>query len=255
MFPLAIEQQFKQHALEQYPKEACGLVLHQGANYEFMPMVNHHMHPHKEFRMDDRVLLPLMERVAAVLHSHTGIDEQGNPNSYPSQRDMQAQEAWAKPWGIVHINEHRDFDGVFYFGDQVPVAPYVGRKFRLGVHDCYTLGRDYYRQEKGVLLPMWPRHGEWWRTGEAVQQNIIERNFAKLGFVTITKKELQKDDVLLCRVNRPSEPAVTNHIAIMQDNGLILHHMYSRLSRPDPVEAWLATANVCLRYVGKAGAQ
>ena len=33
---------------------------------------------------------------------------------------------------------------VFWWGDKLPRAPLIGRGFRHGIHDCYSLIRDYY---------------------------------------------------------------------------------------------------------------
>lgn len=243
MFDLNLEQQFKQHALAEYPKEACGLIVDGNT---FVPMKNVHETPKINFRMNTRELLEYHKdgRVNALLHSHTGPD-----NNYPSRADMKVQNEMQIPWGIVHIGPGRYMDGVFYFGDQVPIAPFVGRAFRPGVHDCYTLLRDIYRAERNIVLPIFPREGYWWKD----RQDILKANFTKAGFVQIDKSQLQKHDVMLCRVNCPPENQVYNHIAVLRDKGMIFHHLNKRLSRPDPAQAWLSTSDMYLRYKGIGG--
>jgi len=183
-------------------------------------------------------------RVCALMHSHTM--QYPVANKFPSYTDMVAQAQMQIPWGIAHIGEHGELDGPFYFGDQVPIAPYVGRQFRPSVHDCYTLLRDYYRQEKGVTLPHFPREGRWWEG----KKNILQENFIKAGFKQIDRPMLRPDDVLLANINSPRHNNVLNHIMIVQPKGQVLHHLGDRLSRNDPINVWLGAATVCLRYVG-----
>ena len=245
MFALEVLQEAVQHALAEYPKECCGLILDGGTVYQ--PMRNIHENPKNNFRIYTPDFLAYLNagRVSALMHSHTAN------NPFPSRQDMVLQENMALPWGITHISADRDIDGPFFFGDQVPVAPLVGRKFRPGVADCYTLLRDIYRQEEDVTLPVFPREGEWWNS----KQNMLEENFAKAGFVEIDRTQLQKNDVLLCRVNSPKDNPVINHIAIVRERGQILHHLNKRLSRPEPIQPWHATAIKYLRYRPKKGGE
>lgn len=242
MFSKALEQEFWQYALEQYPKEACGLVIDGGS--KFLPMRNVHENPKMAFRMVQAEFNEyyLAGRVSALLHSHTGVDY-----AAPSRKDMQAQEEMKVPWGIVHISEDKDIDGPFYFGDQVPIAPIEGRNFRANVYDCYTLLRDIYRQELNIVLPVMPREPEWWTK----KQNFIEQNFEKIGFVEIDRAQARRNDVMLCRVNSPKDNPVANHVAVIRDNGQIIHHLNARLSKAAPMQMWV---NTCVKYVRYKGA-
>ncbi len=181
-------------------------------------------------------------RVSALMHSHTGGDR-----AAPSRTDMVQQEAMALPWGIVHISGIKNIDGPFYFGDQVPIPPLKGRNFRANVLDCYTLLRDVYKQELKIKLPVFPREPEWWNSG----QDILAQTFTKGGFVKIDRSQLKKNDVILCKVNALKSNPVVNHIVIVRDSGLILHHMNKRASREEPLQMWLSTASIFLRYQPK----
>ncbi len=241
MFPLSIQQAFIQHALAEFPKECCGLVIDGGT---YLPMKNVHDNPKMNFKMNLAAfnMYYLAGRVQAVLHSHTGADL-----AAPSRADMAAQEEMALPWGIVHISNHKDISGPFYFGDQVPIAPLVGRNFRSNVHDCYTLARDVYRQELNITLPVFPREPEWWNLG----QDILAQTFSKMGFVQVDRQQIQKNDAILCKVNALKSNPVVNHIIIVRDNGQILHHLNKRVSRQEPLQMWLSTASTFLRYKPK----
>lgn len=241
MFDKAIEQTFWQHALSEYPKEACGLIIDGGT--EYVPMRNVHESPKMAFRMVQAEFIAYYQagRISAVMHSHTGADY-----AAPSRADMNNQAEMQLPWGIVHISENRDIDGPFYFGDQVPIAPFEGRQFRHNVYDCYTLLRDFYRQELNITLPIFPREPEWW----VKKQNVLEQNFAKAGFVQIDKTQARQNDVMLCRVQSPKDNPVANHVAIIRDSGRILHHLNRRLSKHEPMQMWINTCTTFLRYSG-----
>lgn len=241
------EKEFLAHALDEYPREACGLIIDNGATY--VPFKNEHANPKLNFRMSDERYLEYLRagRITALMHSHTW--HVPVKNNYPSCMDMQAQEQMCLPWGIVHISQHRDIDGPFYFGDQVPIAPFVGRPFRPNVHDCYTLLRDIYRVEKNVTLPLFAREGRWWATAG---DNFLRNNFQKAGFEQIDRRQLGYNDVIMDIVNPPKENKTINHIMIMRDKGQILHHLNERLSRHDPAQIWVKDSSICLRYKGAA---
>lgn len=244
LFDKAIEQEFIRHALEEYPKEACGLIVDNGTAY--VPFKNVHETPKNDFRMNAQEFLPYYSagRVTAVLHSHT--KSAPHKNNYPSRKDMVSQEQMRLPWGIVHLSAEKDIDGPFYFGDEVPIADFEGREFRHNVHDCYTLLRDIYRVEKKVTLPQFAREGLWWDDGK----NVLEQGFAKAGFVQIDKTQLRPGNVMLGMVNAPRHNKVLNHVMIVREHGLIIHHLNGRLSRHDPIQQWIKSASVFLKYVG-----
>ena len=63
------------------------------------------------------------------------------------------------PWGIIPTDGERVGDPIMW-GDQLPIAPLIGREFRHGTSDCYTLVRDAYRLGKDGMkehgIDGWP---------------------------------------------------------------------------------------------------
>lgn len=121
-------------------------------------------------------------------------------------------------------------------------APLLGRAYIHGVQDCYSLVRDYYSRELDIELPDFERADAWWEHEN--HEPLYEQNFKKAGFVAVDKSvgNLQKHDVILCRVGRTHH---VNHALIwLGDKGtlksettpdcvgntLILHHPYGRQS-------------------------
>ena len=238
MFDASVIEAIKAHAINAYPEESCGFVV----DGVYLQRQNTAEEPEKGFRLAPQTWAAAAKHgeIQAVVHSHPhGPD-------CPSEHDMRLQIDTAVPWGIVAT----DGEGCrepFWFGDQVPIPELVGRGFRHGVTDCYSLIRDWYRLERDVTLPVYPREWEWWREGE----DLYQRFFGDAGFVRIHEAEVQAGDVFLAQIRSP----VPNHGGIYVGRGLGLHHLaarlesdFSRLSVREPVNRWRNHITHWLRY-------
>lgn len=223
MYDKTTIQQFKEHAIAVWPDEACGYVLQVGDAQEYFPCENVSTEPHNEVKVPAAVQLLARERgeILAVLHSHP------NGQLYPSAADMETQQNFAIPFGISTVTPDSCSDPV-YFGDQVPIAPYLGRVFVHGAADCWKLFTDWYWQELKVKLPDAPRDHNWWKE----DKNLYMDGFAENGFRLLADKEKpQYGDGCMMRLWSP----VPNHAAVYIGNGLLLHHLAHTLSCREPV--------------------
>lgn len=180
-----------------------------------------------------------MQGVEAVFHSHPG-----GP-FYPSARDMQQQQATATPWAIAAT--HAEHNEVFWWGEQVPKSPLVGRGFRHGITDCYELVRDFYEMKHGIRLPNFPRSWEWWAEGE----NLYQEGFAEAGFREVPISDIKPGDSFMATIRSPA----INHAGVYLGNGLILHHTCgkdgfdpSRLSVVEPAARWMNFVTKVVRH-------
>jgi len=127
-----VDEAARAHALEVYPAEAAGIV----ERGHYVRLENRSSDPKADVCLDDDDLL----RVAGAdvfFHSHPdGIGS-------PSAQDMIYQMQLGIPFVILVV----PFIDLFAFGDQLPRAPLIGRGFRHGVHDCYSLIRDWYAEQ------------------------------------------------------------------------------------------------------------
>lgn len=119
-------------------------------------------------------------------------------------------------------------------------APLVGREFSHGILDCYTLIRDYYKEELSTIIPDFHREENWWEKG----YRLYADNFGKAGFTKVYDSP-QKHDVILMQV----QSTTPNHAAIWLGDGTVLHHQPNRLSSRDTYGGWYqkVTTDV-LRY-------
>lgn len=251
MFSADVIAAAKAHALADYPREACGLVV-EGV-YE--PKANKASDPLNAFKIDPRCWAT-KRRIEAVIHSHCAApgmfalppDEalakrlagEAGHGQWPSADDMAHQVATGLPWGIVWCDGEAAKEPVWW-GDHVIDEPLIGRNFEPGIRDCYALGRAWYWQERGITLPEVPRDDEWWHHGG----DLFRECFAKAGFEIVTGAP-QPGDALLMSIRSP----VPNHCAIVLERGLILHHLTNRLSRREPANNWMRFVNHILRFKG-----
>jgi proteasome lid subunit RPN8/RPN11 len=232
------EQAWKKHVLSVYPNEAVGVLI----NGKFHPCVNTSPIPGQTFRVAAEELGALEVwhgPLQAMLHSHPVISSsppKWDPR-WPSTRDM---DDWLKgsiPWGIVSTEGENVSDPVWL--DEANPEPLLGREFIHGINDCYSIIRDWFK-EQGVLLPNYARGMEWWNRG----LDLYWQNFKDAGFSVIKREEVQVGDVALMQVRSP----VVNHAAIVTGNNEILHHLFHRLSCNDRLDTWERVITAYVRY-------
>ncbi|XDZ66205.1 Mov34/MPN/PAD-1 family protein [Alphaproteobacteria bacterium LSUCC0684] len=211
------------------PEEMAGLV----AQGRFHPLVNQSADRCHSFRLDaDQI--GSFAKIEAIVHSHPG-----GP-AFPSLEDMRQQQVSALPWIIAAVptatrSEIRE--DVFIWGENPPVLDWKAG-YRHGVSDCYALIRGWYAAYRGVTLPEFPRHWEWWLDGH----DLYAEGLAKAGFERLPLTEMPKSgDVFLASVRAP----VINHAGIWLGDGLIAHHLAgrepvdpSRIPMSEPAERW-----------------
>lgn len=208
-----IQEEIAAHAAAEYPREACGLLVHIGSTPRYFACKN--IAEGKEnFILDPKDYLAAERagEIMAVIHSHPDARPE------PSQADLVACEASGLPW---HIYSHPAGEWA-YIEPSGYHAPLYGRLWVHGLLDCYSFIRDWYRIERAIDLPDFERQPLWWKKGG----NIYVENFEKAGFRRILDGKPQAGDVLLMQVLSN----VPNHGAIYLDGDIIAHHLYNRLS-------------------------
>jgi proteasome lid subunit RPN8/RPN11 len=227
----------KAHTAEVYPAEAVGIVV--GGAYQRLD--NHSSTPTKDVLLDDEALL----RVAgAELFFHSHPDGLG----CPSESDMAYQEQLDIPF-VVMVWPLYD---VFWWGDTLEGAPLLGRGFRHGVHDCYSLLRDYYWLERKVRLPDQPRDWNWWDPKYGAHRDLYRDYFDAAGFERIpVNAATEPGDGIMLAFNYK----VPMHGMVVWDRELLLHHPAgmrpvdpTRLSVLVPRSRFVRHASFALRH-------
>lgn len=212
-------QDIRDHALADYPRESCGLVAVVKGRERYIPCRNIAQTASEHFILhpEDYANADEQGAIVAVVHSHPDVPAR------PSEDDKVACEGSGLPWLIVAVSAEGD-------GELVEIepcgyeAPLVGRPFAHGVLDCYTLVQDWYKRELNITLPHFDRPDNWWNTGG----DLYMQHFAEAGCEP-ARGPLQRGDIILMAIRS----RVANHAAVYLGDGLMLHHLYGRLSSRD----------------------
>jgi proteasome lid subunit RPN8/RPN11 len=210
-----------EHALAQTegrpPEEVCGWVVKRGRKQAVVPGRNLALNRQAGFVGDPREAEDQGE-VLLCYHTHPYLPP------VPSEADKTTAEKHGIPMLILSWP-------VEAWGFYTPCgwrADLLGRPFVHGVLDCYTLVRDYYAEKLNITLPDFEREDNWWYKG----QSLYLDNFKDAGFVRVDD-EVRPHDVILI-INGHPPPPVPNHAAIYLGHGMIMHHVYERLSCVQP---------------------
>lgn len=243
----ATREQINAHAIREFPREACGLIVELGdGTQQYMPCRNIAVTANEHFALsaEDYADAEDMGTIICVVHSHPNVPAR------PSQGDKVACEKSKLAWMIVAVWKQP--------GDAVPVvadsyymepsgyeAPLVGREFFFGILDCYTLIKDWYKRERGVELPEFERHDNFWKGGNAVD---LYAQYEKAGFYDIGQAPMEVGDVVLMQIRAP----FANHAGIYLGDNMLLHHLYGHLSKRDPYSRsyYHETTRRVVRYRG-----
>ncbi len=223
------------HALAEYPRECCGLLVAIGRKEKYVACRNLAKGTdHFILAPEDYAAAEDQGKVIAVIHSHPDMPARS------SEADRVACEASGLPWHIISIMP--DDTGALIADDIRSIAPdgyqapLIGRPFSHGVLDCYTLIRDCFAREFDIVIPDFERQDKWWE-GE---QELYLDGFPKAGFAPLRDGEpLRPGDVILMQLRSDR----TNHGGVfMGDRPLkeapylhrvpdaMLHHVYGHLS-------------------------
>jgi proteasome lid subunit RPN8/RPN11 len=238
-----IEAALRAHAERAYPRECCGLVVVVKGRARYIACANaasgteHFVLPAEDYAAAEE-----LGEIIAVVHSHPDTP------AAPSQADLVSCETSGLQWHIVRVDL---VDGAPVAGEIVSFeptgyeAPLVGRQFAHGVLDCYQLIVDWYARERGITLKQFARADEWWNDGKS---DLYTEGFPQAGFARIADGEQpQTGDVILMQIR--AKNGVPNHAAIYLGDGLMLHHLYGRLSSRDIFGGYfLENTRAILRY-------
>ncbi len=205
-----LKTEIKKHALEQPDKEVCGLILVSGDQTFIYKCKNVATNPSRYFELSSldyiRAWQEGKNHIVGFYHS------QKSP--IPSMVD------------VINFNNHKipsyiysfDIDEVFEVsGSYLQYKKYLGRPFEIGVTDCFSLVRDFYKEERGIEIFNYPRHDGWYEENP----DIIMDNYKKEGFINVKLENVMHGDVV--EFHR-------YHFGIYLSGDFLLHHPRSKYS-------------------------
>lgn len=229
------------HALQEFPREACGLVLIAKGREKYFPCQNLASNPNEMFVLDpdDYARAEDLGEITEIFHSHP------HSTCMPSEADRVACENSNLTWTICspQLNTWHTFQPCGFR------APLVGREWVWGVTDCWALVRDWYA-ENGLMIRDWERPA----TIQEFERNpLFDKLWKDTGFFVVKDEDdLQVGDSLLMQIQGTG----LNHIAVYTGDQMVLHHVRNRLSSHDIYGGWLqkCTGKI-IRHYDWAGRQ
>ena len=227
--------------LSAYPDEAVALVV--GADVVRVDNISDT--PDKAFKIDPAQYL--MNQPEALLHSHVyqiGVAVQhGYDLRTPSYSDFQHQRQTGIPWGISATDGEAVSDLLWF--PQSRNADLLGRKFCYYVNDCYTLIRDYYYQNRGIILQDYP-DVDVYNRGNGITYQPYLTNLADFGFEQIPLSQAEPGDMLLMKMQSDYD-----HGAVMIDQTRVLNQFENKLSAYYSIGKLRSFIRGAARYCGE----
>lgn len=226
------EKEIKAHALMVPDLECCGLlVLEEGKKYPVVARSeNLATDPLHYFVVDPKLIRQHEKNIVGFYHSH--VTERG---CVFSDADKAVSEDAKLPCWLYSVTTDE-------FATYVPnnySVPLVGRRFVLGVFDCSTLVRDYYRQILGIKLPYVFNDLTQVLHGREDLDSLIRQQCFQV------KGTYNKHDVLVFALSG-SQP---NHVAVYEGDGVMLHQQMNSLSDRQTLSGyWTARLVKILRH-------
>jgi len=218
-----IKKHIRDHALEESPYECCGILYQEEDSLRLKALRCRNIAENKRmmFSIDpsDYLKAANFGEIISFYHSHINSSEFSDYDKIQS--------------------EHHEIKFIMYslksqkFKEYEPKGCesfYIGRDFCLGKNDCYTLGRDYYKEELNIDLPEKERNFEYITSNPS----WFTDGYSEEGFKTVLEGEvtdgsiLKKHDAILMKCYGKRNPS---HGAIYVGNDLILHHQINCYSR------------------------
>ena len=213
-----------QAAKEADPKEACGLLLLVKGKKKYWPCENVAKHPEQMFQISpiDYARGEELGEILAIVHSHP------TSSPAPSEADKVAASKGKVPWYIVSPRIEK---WSTYNPSGVYISPLLSRQWVWAVQDCWTLARDWYKQE-GLELRDWDRPVD---PEDFIKAPMFNGAYEATGFRLLKDEKLIKGDLLLMSIRSTG----LNHCAVYLGDGNVLHHLQNRLSCRDCYGEWL----------------
>jgi proteasome lid subunit RPN8/RPN11 len=146
MIDKKIKNFIKQQSIKDFPMESCGFIVKNNKSFICIPCKNISKSPEKTFEISSIDFLKtkaLYNKIYYIYHSH--VNEQ---DDYFSEEDEKCSENLNIPIILYHLKKD-----LYKIYSPVEISSnYIGRFYEYKKYDCFTLIKDFYKNEKNINL-------------------------------------------------------------------------------------------------------
>lgn len=214
-----IKLDIKKHAHAQHPKECCGLIVRSNGKIVIFPSRNDALNTKNNFSINPFDYLRAAEfgEVFGCYHSHCGNIE------VFSETDKLNSENHKITFVLYNVKS----DNFLVYEPSGSYNRYVGREFKIGENDCFSLIRDYFKTEFKINIKDYHRAERWFD----VSSHYFDTHYAEEGFVKVSEgysEDIKKNDICLIKHFEGIKHA--SHAMIYLGNDFVLHHRRGSVS-------------------------
>lgn len=210
-----IEKNIRKLALKTPNEEICGCLVESGTSTGIIPCRNISSNRSNHFEISPFDYLRISENNKIVGIYHSQFSE--NPSSLD----------------VINSLGH-NLKSYFYSisGDRLieitdkhlKYGKYLNRNFEINKNDCFSLIRDFYKNEFKIYINNYERNDKWYLENP----DIIKNNYMNEGFVTV--EDYKEGDILVFK---------NAHFGIYLEGDLLLHHARNKKSTIEQLtDAW-----------------
>ena len=215
-----MEKEILKYLLSEYPNEGCGIILNKLGKLKWIPCKNISEFPDKQFKIcpKEYVKATLQGDIHAIVHSHV------KGSCKPSDADKNQSDYLQIPYIIYSIPEGEKYE----YTPKYKEKPLLGREYEFNKQDCWTLVRDYYKQNFNIVLPMLEFEDYFYKKGINYFEDLIE----PWGGVEV--KSPQKGDIIYFQI----QSNIPNHCGVYLGQDKFIHARRKHLSCTDFLPRW-----------------
>jgi len=211
-----IKKSIRKHALDENPKECCGILFQQRENLEVFKCSNYSENPSKHFYIpaNDYLKASFCGPLRAIYHSHTSENETFSENDKMNSHNHQ----------ITFLLYNTIKDSFFSYDPAKEKTVELNKNFIIGKSDCYTLVKDYYKKLEIILSGENFLGDDWHKKNPHLIQELFNLNETNpsLPIEELNKDApLKKHDVLVFEFQKGLGP---NHVGVYIGDGTLYHH-------------------------------
>lgn len=216
-----IKEQIAKQAFEIPDEETCGIIVNVGGLLKYIPCQNQADDKRHWFSIGGRdfLIAEKLGEIIAICHSQV---KRKDFSGFDLQNSL-----GHKVLFILFCKDDQKFS--LLEKSEKKYSQYLNRKFEIGRQDCFTLLRDFYNNELGIVIEDIARQNLWFEK----DRNTIRDGAIREGFKLIEKIEPKElFDVLIFAFNSDRFPV---HLGIYLGADEFLHHPRSGGSRIDRI--------------------